>query len=214
VHVRKEEKENQMKLCALGVILAAVSVAGASPFEISATGQVLFNGTNGDLAGVNSGEVVTMTLTVDSSNFVDGVPGDVRSYEIMAFDLSFSGGISTGLFGGTTAYFSLVDGFPVSDGFFVSTGTTSPGGVPLAADPYQFNLDLGYVGETLDSLDIADAVGDYGFGGLTRFGMNLWNIFPDNVVMEMDFAGMSIVPAPASMLAFGSFGILAIRRRR
>ena len=114
-----------------------------------------------------------------------------------------------------TPYFTLVEGFPVSDGFFVSTSPISPGGVPLSHMPYQFNLDLGYVGATLATLDITDAYGDYAFGGLTRFSMDIWQSSPDNVRMAMDFSQLSIVPAPAggAVLMVGGLGLAARRRR-
>jgi hypothetical protein len=178
---------------------AAMLVAGiaqASPVNVTATGTVIFNGIGAaPLSGVNGGETATVTFMVDSDNWVELLPGDVRGYEIAAgsFELSFSGGVSVGLLGGApTAYFNLVDGFPVSDGFFVSESAVSPGGVQLSQAPYNFNLDLGYDGSTLSSLDILDAKGTYMFDGLTRFSMDLWSIFPDNVVMGMDFSSLSI----------------------
>jgi len=88
------------------------------------------------------------------------------------------------------------------EGFFVATSAVSPGGVPIAQDPINFNFDLGYEGDTLASLDILDAIGVYGYEGLTRFGFNFWQGFPDNIVMECDFQVLSIeeegVPTTAS----------------
>lgn len=199
----------------LGVLaVAGTAVAGGTPVQVTATGTVYFNGINSaPLSGVGNGEVATMTAWVDSTNWVEGVPGDLRSYVITSFDLSFSGGTSVGL-GGGGAYFTLVDGFPVSDGFFVSDSITSPGGVALDVGDYQFNLDIGYVGTTLGSLDITDAYGTYDFDGLTRFGMNIWRLFPDNVQMGIEFSSLTIVPAPAGVFAFVGFGAMASRRRR
>lgn len=198
-------------------LAAVVGAASADTVNVTATGQVIFNGiTAAPLGTVLNGEICTMSFTCDSSNFVDGVPGDLRSYPVSNFSLSFSEGLSVGLmdpFSGTP-YFTLVDGFPVSDGFFVSSGTVSPGGVELEQAGYQFNLDLGYVGTTLGSLDITDAYGTYDFDGLTRFGMNIWRIFPDNVVMEMDFMQLTITPAPGSLLLLAGWGISGGRRRR
>lgn len=212
-----------MKQFALGMVgLACVAgVAQADIVTVTATGQVIFNGINdGELGTVNGGETATVSFTVDSNNFVDGVPGDLRSYGMTpgSFSMSFSGGASVGLAdpypGGLTPNITLVDGFPVSDGFFVSDSEFSPGGVALSQGDFYFNLDLGYTGDTLNSLDILDALGTYDFGGLTRFGMNIWRIFPDNVAMEMDFAQMTITPAPASAALLGLGGLVAIRRRR
>ncbi|MFG0242016.1 MAG: PEP-CTERM sorting domain-containing protein [Phycisphaerales bacterium JB054] len=209
-----------MKQFALGLVgLACVAgAAHADIITVTATGEVFFNRINdGQLGNVNSGEIATVTFTVDSDTFVEDIPGDVRAYAInhASFTLSFSGGASVGLSANsTTPNFGVIDGFPVSDGFFVSEHTSSPGGVQLSQEPYNFDLSLGYVGETLDSLDILDALGTYDFDGLTRYSMNVWNISPDNVVLGMDFSQMTITPAPASVALLGLGGLVANRRRR
>ncbi|MHC5024412.1 MAG: hypothetical protein ACYTGG_10975 [Planctomycetota bacterium] len=187
------------------------------------TGQVVFNQI-GDppLSGVLGGDSVLVSFLVDSNNFVDGVPGDVRAYEIdqSSFSVTFGGDITQGLIdpfpAGQAPYFGVIDGFPVSDGFFVSSSTVSPGGVPLEQDPFNLNVSLGYTGDTLSSLDILDAVGTYDFDGLTSFGFNLWAIFPDNVAMEIDFQQMTItaIPAPATLALLAPLALGRRRRRR
>lgn len=199
----------------LGVLAAAgTAMASGTPVQVTATGTVYFNGI-GDtaLSGVGNGETATMTAWVDAAFYSEDIPGDVRAYNLSSFALDFSGGTSVGL-GAGDAYFAMVDGFPVSDGFFVSSGTTSPGGVALDAGDYQFNLDIGYVGTTLGSLDITDAYGTYDFDGLTRFSMNVWRLFPDNVQMGIEFSSLTIVPAPAGVAAFAGLGLVSTRRRR
>ena len=190
----------------LAATLILIATAQANPVMVSATGSVVFNGvTTPPLSGVTSGQRAIVSFMVDSNNFVEGVPGDTRGYPIdqASFWLSFSGGVAVGLLdpfpAGETPYFSLVEGFPVSDGFFISTSPVSPGGVPLAQSPLEFNLDLGYDGATLGSLDILAARGTYDFGGLTRFSFNLWQVFPDNVRMEIDFENLTIADAPVSV---------------
>lgn len=206
---------------AIIVLLGGAAAAHASTVTVTATGTVVFNGiTAAPLSAVGGGESATMSFEVDSGNFVDGVPGDTRGYLIdpASFVLAFGGGTSVGLLdpfpSGQTPYFTLVEGFPVSDGFFVSTSPVSPGGVPLSQSPYNFSLDLGYVGSTLSSLDILDAVGTYDFGGLTRFGFDIWRVVPDNVVLGIDFAQLVITPEPASLVLLALGGVFAIRRRR
>jgi hypothetical protein len=194
-------------------ILAVAALAGpaqAVMVEVTVTGEVEFNFI-GDppLSGVPSGDAVLLTFLVDSDNFVDGIPGDTRGYVIdqSSFTLTFvPSGVSLGLLDpfppGETPYFTLADGIPVSDRFWVSTSTNSPGGVPLEQEPFEANVDLGYVGETLDSLDILDALGTYDFDGLTSFGFNLWAIFPDNVTMGFVFEQMTISVDVAMTAAF------------
>ncbi len=208
-------------LVTLAATLVFCSNINADIISVSITGQVGFNGiSDPPLSGVSSGDSVEMSFTVDSDVFMDGVPGDTRGYEInqSSFSLIFDTPLEVGLvnpFPGTP-YFTLVDGFPVSDGFFVSTSPFSPGGVPLEQDPFNANLELGYDGSTLSSLDILDAVGEYDFDGLTRFGFTLWAVVPDNVVMEMEFQQMTIkrVPEPTAAAILGPMGLLMLRRRR
>lgn len=121
----------------LAVCMLAATAASAATVSVTATGQVIFNGiADSPLGDVNSGDLATLSFTVDSDNFVEGVPGDTRGYVIdqSSFSLSFSSGPVVGLMdpfpGGETPYFTLVDGFPVSDGFFVSTSPNSRAACP------------------------------------------------------------------------------------
>ncbi len=193
-----------MKLLLTILVTAMLVATGAHAdlVSVTANGQVVFNTiTTPPLNAIVAGEQAAVTFQVDSNNFVEGIPGDTRGYVIEqpSFALAFSSGLNMGLLNpfppGETPYFTLVDGFPVSDGFFVSTSPLSPGGVPLMQTPIQFNLDLGYVGTTLGSLDILAALGTYGFTGLNRFGFGLWRVAPDNVVLGIDFTSMTISAA-------------------
>lgn len=201
--------------------LAAGAWARAEPVTVTIEGVVAFNGvTTAPLSAVGPGDSAAMSFQVDSNNFIDGIPGDLRSYEIVqpSFSLSFDPppvtvGLLTPFPGGQTPYFTLVDGFPVADGFFVSTSTVSPGGVPISQTPLQANADLGYAGTTLGSLNILDAVGTYDLTGLTRFAFTLWQGFPDNVRMEMEFTRLTIVPEPTAATLLGLFILYPLRRR-
>jgi hypothetical protein len=204
----------------IAIALAALVLPGlvlAVPVEVTATGTVVFNGIGpSPLGDVNANDNVTLSFMVDSDIFADGIPGDTRGYEIdpTTFSLAFDTPVEVGLLdpfpAGTTPYFSLVDGFPVSDGFFVSTSTFSPGGVPLEQSDYHLNYDLGYEGDTLASLDILDALGSYDFTGLTRFGFTIWRLFPDNIQMEIDWASMTIAEGTGGDGGDGGTGVPAV----
>ena len=62
------------------------------------------------LSGVNPGESVTISFTVNSGDYVDGVPGDTRGYVIdqSSFVMAFEGKVIQGLVnpfpGGQTPY--------------------------------------------------------------------------------------------------------------
>jgi hypothetical protein len=181
----------------LAVLLAAT--AQAEVVLVTAEGQVTFNVINQPpMNSVTVGQGIVMSFTVDSNVFAEGVPGDTRGYEINqgSFSIAFSSGLQIGLLNpfpaGETPYFGVVDGYPVSDGFFVSTSPLSSGGVPISQTPLQFDLDLGYEGTTISSLDILAAQGTYGFGGLTRFNFSFWQVFPDNVRLDCDFSSLTI----------------------
>lgn len=205
-------------LIVLGSAAFLANIVHAVPVQVTATGSVVFNGiATPPLNAVGAGQQATMSFLVDSDVFTDGIPGDTRGYEIDhgSFSLAFSGGVEVGLLtpfpGGQVPYFTIVDGFPVSDGFFVATSNVSPGGVPLSQTPLQATLDLGYQGSTLGSLDILAAQGVYGFGGLTRFSFGIWQIFPDNIVMEIDFEELEIA-LPVSVDGSTWGGIKALYR--
>jgi hypothetical protein len=198
-------------------------VARADIVTVSARGQVISNFiTTPPLNGASVGNIGVMSFNVDSNNFVEAIPGDLRSYPIIqsSFALTFQpSGVSVGLLNpfpaGQTPYFTLVDGFPVSDGFFVSTSTNSPGGVPISQSPLQANLDLGYTGTTLSSLNILNAFGTYDLTGLTRFGFNIWQSIPDNVRLDMNYQQLTIAPEPTATMALPALaGLLAASRRR
>jgi len=209
-------------ILAATLLALAATAARADLITVTAEGTVVFNGiTTAPLNAVGGGDSAVMTFLVDSNVFVNGGLGDTRGYEIIqpSFSLDFNAppvsvGLANPFPGGQLPYFTLADGIPVSDGFWVSTSPDSPGGVPISQSPLQANIDLGYVGSTLSSLDILDALGTYDFTGLTRFSYTLWQISPDNVRMEIDFVRLTITPEPATMVLLGGAGLMLLGRRR
>jgi hypothetical protein len=203
-------------------LLLCGALARADIVTVNVRGNVISNLiTTPPLNGVTVGNTGVMSFTVDSNNFIDGIPGDLRSYPInqSSFSLTFQpSGVTVGLANpfpvGQTPYFTLVEGFPVADGFFVSTSTTSPGGVPLSQSPLQANLELGYVSTTLTSLDILNAFGTYNLTGLTRFAFNIWQTIPDNVRLDMNFQQLTIAPEPTAGLVLPVLAALMASARR
>ena len=109
--------------------------------------------------------------------------------------------------------------------YLVTAGTRSPRtGAPRDTaepgifDPFEAAFEVGYDGDTLNSLDLADAVGtyDYGTGGpgtLTNFYSNLVDSGFEVVGLDFQYMTISTVPAPAA-LAIVLLGGITRRRRR
>lgn len=172
-----------------------------------------------------SGDPVTMSFQLDSTNFIDSGVFPVRGYEVIqpSFDLSINGN-SVGLAGmqpfGATPYFILRNDDPAVDGFFLGTNidgfpngiaTAEPGGI---ADNLDALFSVTYEGTRLDSLDILGAVGTYDFAGLSVFNWGLEDAFVQPVGFIFDEWSISVVPAPSSLLAIAPLGLMAGRRRR
>ncbi len=205
------------------VLAAGTLAANATPVLVEIRGDVYFNGINeGTLSGVNAGETVTYSFTVDSENFVNGsFPTRGYAINLDSFALNFSGGTSIGLNPGFAgpAYFVLRDNDPAVDGFFLSQGLDYPSGMPLAQagrfGDFAASFSVAYPQDFLPSLDILDAVGFYDYTGLSVFGMGI-DDGPIEGVLGIDFVSMtiSVVPAPSAMALLGLGGLVAVRRRR
>ena len=199
-------------LVALFLICAFTANVGADVvYDVTINGVVEFNQIGAPPLGtVAPGETVTLSFQIDSENFVDSLSFPTRGYEIdqTSFLLAFSGGTSIGLQdpfpGGQTPYFVIRDNDPAVDGFFVSTNIDFPTGVPLQQtgffEQFRNNFSVTYNGNTLSSLDIADAEGKYDFAGLNVFN---WTIDdgPANAA-GFNFSNLTIarVPEPTMII--------------
>lgn len=185
-------------ILALVSILAVASPALAAVVTIEATGTVNDNlvADAEPLSLVAPGETVTLALEVDSENsqsFFD----QTRGYVINSFTLRFSGGVQVELLDSQfPAYFSLADGFYFgNDNFFIGGATFEPGKLQLVQEPYRIDLQLSYTGDTIDSVDIMDALGSYGAESLNFFGFRVWDSYlsnPENLVMNFEFDQLMI----------------------
>lgn len=181
---------------------------------------------SGAFGNVNAGERMTYSFELNSTNFVNG-SFPVRGYtiDISTFQVAFSGGTvvqaQNPYPAGSEPIFVLRDNDPMVDGFFLTDGSVDgfPGGI--ATDQvgvfgnFLATFNVSYVGDTLSSLDINDAIGTYDFTGLTVFGLGI-DDGPFEDVLGADFSSMTIsaIPAPSTMLGLAPIGMLAIRRRR
>lgn len=207
----------------LALVAASSAAASATPVLVEIHGQVYGNQIGAaPLGDVNAGESATISFLVDTDSFVNG-SFPTRGYAIDAasFTLNFSGGTSIGINPGFAgpAYFVLRDNDPVADGFFISEGLDFPSDIPLAQagafGDFGVRFNVSYEGDTLGSLDIADAAGEYDYTGLTVFGMGVSD-GPVEDVLGIDFTSMSItvVPAPSGLAMLGLGGLVVGRRRR
>ncbi len=212
-----------MKIATLAALGLAAGTAAAAPVLVEINGVVYGNQINpAPLGDVNPGETATISFLVDTDNFVNGsFPTRGYAIDLGSFSVDFSGGTSIGANPGFAgpAYFVVRNNDPAADGFFLSQGLDFPSDIPLAQagafGDFGARFNVSYTGDTLDSLDIADAAGTYDFTGLTVFGMGI-NDGPFEDVLGIDFSSMTItvVPAPSALALVGLGGLVAGRRRR
>jgi hypothetical protein len=167
-------------LAALGALLCATtSAATAQTVEITVTGTVEYNSVVAPPLGpVGDDEAVTLRFRVDAGTFVDSPSFPTRGYPIdpASFTLAFESatvGLQSPFPPGQTPYFVIRNDDPAVDGFLLSTNIEGPAGVPLAPSGgfghFTHSFYATYGDSLLPSLDILDALGTYGFGGLTVF---------------------------------------------
>src|SRR5262249_27428088 len=115
---------------AIGALLTSAS-ARADPVLVVATGTVEFNVIQGNMVGVQPGDPVMMSFTVDSNTFVNSPTFPTRGYPIAldSFSMTVAGRpvpIVNPQPAGRTAYFVLRNNDPGVDGFLFSTNIDFP----------------------------------------------------------------------------------------
>jgi hypothetical protein len=136
---------------------------------------------DGILANTMPGDLVVASFLVDSDNFIDSTSYGVRAYPIVMTSYQLTVG-SVGPISivdpqpnGATIYFQVRESDPVSDGFCLSGDPEwyMPNpyiDVPGKLEPYMaYEYEIGYLGHTLDSRDILDIAGTYGYDGIESF---------------------------------------------
>lgn len=174
----------------LGVVGAVVclgSVVQAETVRVVVTGEVESNGfTTGTYAGVPSGAPVTMTIDLDSTNFLDSaaLPGRTRGYRFFASTFSLQiGTITSTLTPSAVGFFVVRNDDPRVDGFFISQGTDIDTMVPLDMTPTNFGIAFSRtfnnplpppaLDPTLPSVDILDAVGSWAFDNISSYNFTV-----------------------------------------
>lgn len=216
-------------LLSIAAITLAVSAAStqATIVQVDVVGSVDFGSIPfaTSWGAFGSGDPVVMSFQLDSDNFLDSGTFPVRGYEVIqpSFSLSINGN-PVGLAGsqpfGATPYFIIRNDDPAVDGFFLGTNIDGfPNGIATAqaggiADNFDALFSVTYEGSRLDSLDILGAVGTYDFSGLSVFNWGLEDGPVQPVGFIFDEWSISVVPAPASLLAIAPLGLMVSRRRR
>jgi len=181
------------------IVLAAPALAETVTFR--ANGTVEWNMVNsGPLADVSYGDGIALTFTVDSDDFLDSATYNTRGYVINQDSFVMTLGevemhLQNPFPEGQTPYFVLRNGDPVADGFLISNNTdwpaSLPSDIPAGIDPYfGVAFEVGYEGDTLNSLNILDAIGAYAYDGLTNFYFNV--VDGPIEVIGVDFWGFSL----------------------
>lgn len=200
-----------VKSCGIGLkcpglafclFLLAPVLSLAQTYEVQMFGEVEFNQvTFGVLGNVDVGDSAFMSFIVDATDFIDSPNFPTRGYpisDVLDFVIGFGNGNNLSLQdpfpGNSTPFFVVRDNDPAVDGFFLSTNIDNPFGVPLNQNGQlgQFTNDfmVTYGGDTLASLDVAQAEGIYDFDGLSVFNWTI-NDGPFNPV-GIIFESMSI----------------------
>lgn len=202
-----------MKKVLLCLIVVAIAVLPtlADTVEIRIRGNVIWNfARSAPLNEVQVGEDVEYYMEVDTEGWAESPNFPTRGYEVdqATFAVTFTGGVQIGAADPyqpwyVPPYFVLRNNDPAADGFFMSSNNLDwpwPGIMTSAngfCGAFEAHGDIGYTGDTLDSLDIRDAYGRYDFTGLTRYYTNLVDCGFE--VIGIDFYDMTIMPAPVEV---------------
>ncbi|HMN96077.1 MAG TPA: hypothetical protein PKC43_01410 [Phycisphaerales bacterium] len=212
-------------------VLVAASIAGglacaanAALVQVTIEGVVEYNQfQSGPLAGQGAGSAVEISFLLDSASFVNDPSFPTRGYVIDQASYVYRVGAATlGLQSpfpaASTPYFVLRNNDPAVDGFFIATDTAFPTGVPLSANggfgALRDQFSVTYLGSTIPSLDILDAVGTYDFTGLTNFNFTISDGPFDPLGVVFSQMTIEVVPSPAALALLTPLAFARRRRRR
>jgi hypothetical protein len=174
-----------MKILLLALVLAfALPLLGGETVRVTISGSVEENQIDDPpLGNADVGEEATLTLFLDSDDFVTSGTFPVRGYVIDEPSCTLTIGTTTvGLAdpfpASETPYFVVRNDDPAVDGFFVGSDIDGfADGIPLDQEgvfgAFRANYSVSYDNDPLPTLDILDALGSYDFTGLTSFNFSV-----------------------------------------
>jgi hypothetical protein len=195
-------------------------VASADPdVRVVVTGVVENNAfTSGTFAGVPVGAPVTLTIDLDSTNYLDSaaLPGRVRGYRFTPATCELRvGSVVTTLRASpqSPAYFVIRNDDPRADGFFISQGTDIDSHIPLQMTPNNYGIAFlrtfgnipptppGGPDPTLTSVNLLGALGSWAYDNLSVYNFAI-QLGEFSVPMIFEYRTISLrlitCPSPAS----------------
>lgn len=201
-------------------VLALSSLALGAGVRVTVTGSVESNafpanGTN-TFGGILAGSPVTLTLELDSAQFLDSpnLPGRTRGYVIQPGTMRLTAGTASATrLENTPAYFVLRNNDPRVDGFFLSQGTDIDTEIPLQMIPANFGVQFSRTfnidtpaptpDDSLTSLNILDALGSWQFNDISSYNFAV-GIGEFNLPMILAYESITIATLCAADLDDGS----------
>lgn len=203
------------------------STMRADIVTVTATGVVESNVIQGNMVGVQPGDPVVMSFTVDSNNFLNSATFPTRGYPINLSSWNMTvGGRPVPIVdpqpSGTTAYFVMRNNDPAVDGFFISPGVdfdvpisvTIPGLTPVHELDFLVTFNNGNM---WPSLNILQALGTYNDSNISSYNWTIGRFSnPGALYTYQTITLTSPVPEPGSLALLGTSicGIAAWRVRR
>jgi len=177
--------------------------------RVTATGMVEWNQVNfGVFADVNVGDPVTFSFEVNSEDYLNSSTYPTRGYVVDQDSFMVTAGsvqvpLANPYPNGEVPYFVLANDDPAADGFFIASNNVDwpwPGlkldEAGVIGEPFEAHFDVGYEGDTIDSLDIVDAVGVYAYDGLTRFYFNIVDLGMEAIGIDFTQFEIGVVGRP------------------
>ena len=162
----------------LQVILAKVH---AAEVRVEISGKVEYNQVrpeNSRMGNPKSGDRVTFTFLLDSTDFTNSTVYPTRAYPIIRDSLRVEVGSEAfeiqDPLEGNNPLFILRNDDPKVDGFLIGSSINGfENGAPLNEDgalgPFKMNFLVTYLHNPLPSLNILDAIGTYDFTGISSY---------------------------------------------